>query len=128
MLKFGSFPFLECSSKGDKRFSAFYAKIRSRENKSIEEIYQSSKIFKTRHGNNFRYIEYWRDAKGLEPINKIEIRKLYSNLWDEYFEENSQLLDIIKEFNGFSDIFGQKGHCCQAEEIWRIKNEKENNV
>ena len=42
MIKHGNPPYLECSSRGDKRFSAFYARIKG---KTIEEIYQSAKIF-----------------------------------------------------------------------------------
>jgi len=38
-----------------------------------------------------------------------------------YFE-NPELLDVLKNTNGLSDIFGQQGHACQAEELWRIKN------
>lgn len=45
MIKHGFAPFLECSTKGDRRFSAFCAHIRSRNNQSIEEIYQAAKIF-----------------------------------------------------------------------------------
>lgn len=131
MLKFGQPPYLECSSKGDKRFSAFYARIESRGNKSIEEIYQASKIFSdgtTGLG--------WRDAKARNKkilgrltrnslvSNRDYVKKLYSQLWDEYFQENPHLLEIVKQFDGFSDIFGQPNHCCQAEEIYRIRYEK----
>ena len=42
MIKHGTAPFWECSSKGDKRFSAFYARVDGR---SIEEQYQAAKIF-----------------------------------------------------------------------------------
>jgi hypothetical protein len=45
VIRFGIAPFLECSSKGDKRFSAFSARIIALDNRSIEEIYQAAKIF-----------------------------------------------------------------------------------
>jgi hypothetical protein len=45
MIQHGTAPFLECSSRGDRRFSAFAARIKSRGNKSIEEIYQAAKRF-----------------------------------------------------------------------------------
>lgn len=118
MIKFGVAPFLECSSKGDKRFSAFYARLREYNNRSIEEIYQGSKIF----GDGSTNLS-WREAKGRKAINQNEISILYSKLWDLYFQENPDLLMVISEYNGFSDIFGQSGHCCQAEEIYRIKKE-----
>jgi|SRR5882762_1459239 len=120
MLKFGVSPFLECSSRGDKRFSAFYAKIRSQGSISIEDLYQASKVFMDgRTGLS------WREAKGRKCINQDEVRILYSKLWDTYIFENPELLDVLKNTNGLSDIFGQQGHACQAEELWRIKNAKE---
>jgi hypothetical protein len=112
MLKFGEAPYLECSSKGDKRFSAFYAKVNGN---SIETIYQGRKVFED--GSTGLS---WKEAKGKKPINPIEVRYLYSKLWDIYFEQNPELLEIIKQYKGFSDIFGQEGHACQAEEIYRI--------
>lgn len=121
MLRFGQKPFLECSSKGDRRFSAFYARLKEYDKRSIEDIYQASKIFEggiTGLG--------WQEAKGKKCLNKEHVKWLYSKLWDIYFQENPHLLEVIKQYNGFSDIFGQKGHCCQAEEIWRIKNDTKN--
>ncbi len=117
MLKFGSPPYLECSSKGDRRFSAFYARIKSKGNKSIEECYQSFKVFED--GSTGLS---WKEAKGRQSINQKECSEYYRSLWKEYFKENPELLVFIKQQTGFSDIFGQKGHCCQSEEIWRIAN------
>lgn len=121
MIKHGKSPFLECSSKGDKRFSAFYARIRVRNNKSIEEIYQAAKVFE-----NGETGLSWREAKGKIPINQNTVNKLYSWLWDQYVWENQHLLEVLRCYNGLSDIFGQSGHCCQATELWRIKNEGTN--
>lgn len=45
MIKHGEPPYLECSSKGDKRFSAFYARLKSKDNRPIEDLYQSHKFF-----------------------------------------------------------------------------------
>lgn len=45
MIRVGNAPYLECSSRGDKRFSAFYARIKSLGYKSIEELYQAKKVF-----------------------------------------------------------------------------------
>lgn len=117
MLRFGQAPFLECSSRGEKRFSAFYARIRGRGNKSIEDLYQSAKKFEDPHA------QYWtlRDRKGKPAKNQAEVRELYSTLWDEYIEENPEFIEILLNASGLSDIFGQKGHACQAEELWRIR-------
>lgn len=114
MIKHGEAPFLECSSAGDNRFSAFYAKINGR---SIEELYQASKIFEDgTTGLN------WREAKGKVPINPEFTSRYYSMLWDQYINENPHLLEVLKSASGLSDKFGQKGHACQATELWRIRN------
>lgn len=120
MIKIGSSPYLECSSKGDRRFSAFYARIRSKNNSSIEELYQGFKIFDGENG--FITGLSWREAKGRKANNQEEAAIYYSELWDLYFLENPQLLEVIKGYNGFSDIFGQTNHTCQAIEVYRIKN------
>lgn len=120
MLRFGEAPFLECSSRGDKRFSAFYARIKFRNNKTIEELYQARKMF--RIGDHLFSGLSIKEAKGKKPVNIDDCKSFYSQLWDEFISENSDLLLVIKEYNGFSDIFGQEGHQCQAEEIFRIRN------
>lgn len=117
MIRHGEPPYLECSSKGDRRFSAFSARIKARGNRTIEEIYQGSKIFSdgsTGLG--------WREAKGKTAVNIEEVRQLYAQLWDEYLGENPHLVKVLKEASGLSDIFGQPGHACQATELWRIRN------
>lgn len=113
ILSFGTEPFLECSSKGDKRFSAFYAKVKGQ---SIEDRYQACKMFED---GTTGYT--WKEVKGKKPVNIEECREMYSKLWNMYFEENPELLEVIKKYNGFTDIFGQKDHACQAEEIYKIR-------
>lgn len=116
MLTFGRPPHLECSSKGFRQFSAFYARVRGRGNRSIEELYQAAKIFEDGSTG-----QTWRQAKGKKCVNQKEVRALYSKLWDEYMAENPDLLPILKRATGLSDVFGQEGHACQAEELWRIR-------
>jgi hypothetical protein len=117
MIKHGEPPFLECSSKGTKCFSAFYAKIIKRDRNTIEEIYQASKVFED--GSTGLS---WRCAKGRKPVNIEETSLLYSTLWDEYIEEHPELINILINSSGLSDMFGQEGHVCQATELWRIRN------
>jgi hypothetical protein len=117
MVRFGTAPFLECSSRGDKRFSAFYARLRAHGNRSIEEVYQAAKVFpdgSTGLG--------WRAAKGKTCVNIEAMRVLYASLWDCYLQENPELLAVLQSTPGLSDMFGQSGHACQAEELWRIRN------
>lgn len=117
MIRHGTAPFLECSSKGDSRFSAFSARIRARGNRSIEELYQAAKVFED--GSTGLS---WRAAKGRAAVNMADVSALYSRLWDEYILENPTLKAILAASSGLSDCFGQAGHCCQATELWRIKN------
>lgn len=118
MIRHGEAPFLECSTKGDRRFSAFAARIRGRGGKSIEDIYQASKRFAD--GSTGLT---WRQAKGRTPVNADECRALYSRLWDEYIAEHPELMSVLRAASGLSDIFGQRGRCCQATELWRIRNQ-----
>ncbi len=123
MIKIGNAPYLECSSRGDKRFSAFYARVRARGNCSIEEIYQAAKVFE----DGSTGLD-WRRAKGRVPINHKDVADLYSVLWNEYISENPNLLDVLKSATGLSDMFGQSGHVCQALELWRIRENALGNV
>lgn len=118
MIKEGNPPYLECSSKGDKRFSAFYAKPKILKGKSIEEAYQAMKIIDGKSGLS------WREAKGKMASNQKECEDYYKYLWEEYIIEND-LLYILKSSSGLSDIFGQRGHICQATVLWEIRNKLE---
>jgi hypothetical protein len=117
MISYGKPPFLECSSKGEKRLSAFYARPPGYGGKSIEQLYQAAKIF----ADGTTGLS-WRGAKGRTPVNIEEVRQLYSKLWDDYIMAYPELLRLIKNASGLSDKFGQQGHACQAEELWRIRN------
>lgn len=117
----GKPPFLECSSAGDKRFSAFFARIKGRRNRSIEDIYQGAKEFTEADGTTTSGYSA-KEAKGLRPSNGPAVRALYGQLWDEYIQENTNLLPILFEATGLSDRFGRPGSVCQATELWRIKN------
>lgn len=118
MIKHGEEPFLECSSKGDKRFSAFYARVLYNGRiDSIENHYQAAKVFadgSTGLG--------WREAKGKSPVNYKYVAEMYSKLWDNYINERPLLRMTLRAYSGVSDIFGKPGRCCQATELWRIRN------
>ncbi len=118
MVKIGEPPYLECSSKGDKRFSAFYARPKCLRGKSIEDAYQGMKIINGKSGLT------WREAKGKFASNQKECEDYYKWLWEEYVIEND-LLYVLKSSTGLSDIFGQQGHICQAEVLWEIRNKLE---
>ncbi len=63
----------------------------------------------------------WRAAKGRKPINIAECATLYARLWDEYLAENPHLGPVLTAASGIQDTFGQRGHQCQAIELWRIR-------
>lgn len=121
MIRHGTEPFLECSSRGFKPFSAFYARVKFHGNKTIEELYQAFKVFED--GSTSLSI---KEAKGRKAINQEEAAKFYTELWLLYLIENPQLISKLQEASGLSDIFGQPGHCCQATELWNIKMALEN--
>lgn len=114
MVKIGKYPMLECSSKGDKRFSAFYARIRKLGGKSIEELYQGAKIFEDGSTGLSP-----REAKGKKAVNMEYCAKLYDELWELYLNENPELIDVLKKYEGYSDMFGKPGCQCQALSIYK---------
>lgn len=116
---YGKAPFLECSSRGDKRFSAFYAKVNGR---SIEDQYQAAKIFE-----DGRTGLYWKDAKGRRAVNAAECAILYEKLWRQYILEHPELLNVLKRASGLSDMFAKKGSVNQAHILWKIRCEQMTN-
>lgn len=117
----GKPPYLECSSAGDRRFSAFFARIKGRGGRTIEEIYQGSKEFKEADGTVTSGYSI-KEAKGLRASNWRDLPALYAALWDEYIAENPHLVAELVKVTGLSDRFGRRGSVCQATELWRIRN------
>lgn len=117
MITHGVAPFLECSSRGDRRFSAFSARVARYDHRSVEEIYQGKKRFEDESTGLD-----WRSAKGRRAVNQEECVAWYAHLWDQYIFENPSLLPVLRAASGLSDYYGQRGHCCQATELWRIRN------
>lgn len=116
MLTYGKEPFLECSSRGDKRFSPFYARVNGR---SIEEQYQAAKIF----DDGSTGLD-WKQAKGRRATNTAECAILYEKLWRRYISEHPELLEVLKRASGLSDMFATKGTINQAQILWKIRNEQ----
>ena len=125
---------LNCSSAGDKRFSALYARVRLwGETKTIEEWYQTSKVFIFPEGREYQ-ASTWREGKGKKPV-KIRIggkelpvellSEFYYALWYIYLKQNSYLVKYLKEFEDFVDPFARPGCNSQAEAIRRFLEGKE---
>lgn len=117
MLRFGEPPYLECSSRGEKRLSAFYANPKSLKGRSIEQAYQGMKQFE----DGTSGLD-WRQAKGRRAVNQQECEAEYERWWREWVSEQN-LLPLLRVVSGLQDTFGQEGHVCQAEVLWRIRNE-----
>lgn len=80
----------EVSSKGDKRFSAFYAKLT--DGRSIEQAYQLDVKGYRIFGND------WRLGKGKPPLNKeIDLWTEYLKLWQQWAKENPEAIADLKE-------------------------------
>lgn len=109
----------ECSSRGDRRFSAFYAKV---DGKSIEYIYQVE----------IKGYNSISEGKG-KPGKLYDLstqKKLYKDLWRKYLQVNptykADLLEIIKTHE-LNDMFATKGALNQADILTEILNEGKTN-
>ena len=102
--------------------SAFFAYVDGR---SIENIYQGAKKFAD-GSHSLSPKDAKAKQKTVNVINMEECRTLYVRLWRRYFAQNPKLLQelIQSEYKGFSDMFGQVGHMCQAEQIYNIITEQ----
>lgn len=95
----------EVSSKGDKRFSAFYARLN--DGRTIEEAYQLDVKGYRKYGNSPML------GKGKPPLNKsIDTWSAYLELWKLWCYENPDLLhqlkDLADKHNGvLSDMFAK---------------------
>lgn len=108
---------LECSSKGDKRFSAFYAKVSfNGVVDSIENHYQSVK--RDENGNKI--------GKGKKvdhiiinehKLNPFFLTPFYKLLWVKYLDNNPDLVAYASEFDDFNDMFRGRSINCQADVI-----------
>ncbi|MFZ2410071.1 MAG: hypothetical protein WAW23_00720 [Candidatus Methanoperedens sp.] len=112
--RYGVAPYLECHSRGDTRFSPFYARVNG---KSIEAQYHSAKVFE----DGSTGLD-WRQAKGKRAVNAAECSALYERLWRQYIAEHPELLDVLKKASGLRDMFSKIGNVNQAEVLWGIRN------
>ena len=82
----------EVSSKGDRRFSAFYARLK--DGRTVEEAYQLDVKGYRIFGNNVML------GKGKPPLNDLTKDDLYHRylcLWAEWADENLPLLFELKQ-------------------------------
>lgn len=111
---------LECSSRGDRRFSALYAKVTfDSYSDTIEGHYQGCKRF------NGAEPPYGR-VKGKKPDyieikgKKLEVKYLtpfYNLLWLIYLDNHPDYVEFLKQCDDYSDMFKGKAYNCQADVI-----------
>ncbi|WPS85526.1 macro domain-containing protein (plasmid) [Brevibacillus halotolerans] len=137
---------LECSSKGDKRFSALSAKVNVNIKgfnrfDTIDAHYQDAKEFIDESGH-FVKARDWREAKawqkeGRKPV-RVNIRGIilpidfltyyYKLLWMKYLDTNPQLVEYAKQFDDYSDMFRGKSKNCQADVIGQYMKEGKQSI
>lgn len=108
---------LECSSAGDKRFSAFYTMVDMfGVTESIESHYQAVK--RNAKGN------YCRKGEKVDHIiikgHKLDVKyltPLYILLWVKYLDKHPELVAFASQFDDFNDKFRGKCVNCQADVI-----------
>lgn len=107
---------LECSSAGDKRFSALYARIKAFDNKTIESLYQNAKRSEDGHiPGKGKYVHHFIWKGKTFPASKLT--SFYIYLWSVYFKENPDLLEYASKFDSFTDKFKGKARNSQADAI-----------
>ena len=119
---------LECSSRGDKRFSALFAKVTIKgKERSIEEFYQDAK--RTADGKKAgkgRPFDHIIDPYTGTKLPAAEASNLYKGLWISYFSKNPDLAAYAGNFEGFTDMFrNEKTENCQADVIAAYVKDKE---
>lgn len=113
---------LECSSRGDKRFSALFAKV-TLDGKldTIESHYQLAKRF-----GEGAPPTHWKQCKGRKPTHfvfngkRVKLEKLtdfYNYLWKLYLDENPHLVGFLSQFDSYNDCFARRGCNNQAHAI-----------
>lgn len=115
MIQYGTAPFIECSSRGEKRLSPVYARIIRRNNRSIAELLQASKVY----AGGVAGLSA-REGAGRRITNWKALERLHQTLWEEYLDENPDLRAVIQGAAGVSNELGKEGVRCHAHELWAI--------
>lgn len=106
---------LECSSAGNRKFSAFYAKvIFNGVYDTIENHYQ--KVKRGKDGGSVKkgeYVSYF--IINTTRFQPEDLTPYYRLLWYMYLKQNPELVEYAKKFDTFTDKF--RGHSinCQAD-------------
>jgi len=101
---------LECHSRGDRRFSALYARLAC--GHTIEQVYQGMK--RDEEGNLYPHPKGTPPARlslggHLVPCTNERRHLAYLALWHLYFREQPSLLAYASGFSLFRDLFDRQG-------------------
>lgn len=119
---------LECSSSGDKDFSALYTKVSvNGKLDTIENHYQNAKVFLDKHGN-FIHNQSFKKVKGTRPLAfyisgyYLPVRfgaQFYSLLWYKYLKNNKSLEnEKLINYDDYNDCKKTDNYfVCQADVI-----------
>lgn len=123
---------LQCHSRGDQRFSPFFARVEfAGVEDTIENHYQLAKRFGREAPKT------WRDSKGRYPTHfhiaglDLDIRygeQFYKLLWVFYFAKNPELVEYARTFSGYYDLFAGKSFINQAVVIEQYMKEGRQSV
>lgn len=116
MIRYGKAPYLECSSRGDRRFSSYYAELVMAGGRrvSIEELYQYYKKF---DDGDLRVVGDNRRR----ALNQRDADLMFSLWWNIYIAQRPELLKLLVCVSGLSDAYGTRKHACAVTELWRIR-------
>lgn len=97
---------LECSARGDRRFSSSHVKLKIHgEERTIEEWFISSKRNKydkpVSRGEPYEYVI--DPFTGKKLYEKDEINDMYKGLWAAYLYRNPKLVEYASKYTGFND-------------------------
>ena len=109
---------LECSSRGDKRFSALYAKVLAfGVRDTIENLYQKSKRNSAgRSVGKGQPVDHM--VLGGHRYPAAMLTGWYRLLWIRYLDDNPGLVEYARQFDEFTDMFrGKNTINCQADVI-----------
>lgn len=100
---------LECSIRGDRRFSSLFAKVTiNGKERSIEEWFQDAKRTadgkKAGKGKPFDYIV---DPFTGDKLPGSEAQWMYRGLWITYFAKNPELVKYAEQFDEFTNCFNK---------------------
>lgn len=130
---------LECSTRGDRRFSALCAKVSAFGRiDTIESHYQTTKCLANPKTGEIIRSKSWRDVKRLQHMGYVSVRHefrgypgvkdgftfpatlskaFYYLLWVKHLDQHPELVEYARQFDSFSDVFARPGSVTQAEAV-----------